>query len=114
MGISVQQKNSETGSWKDLMYEIIDLDNGQYEVRYSASEGEVQIHVKLIDENGKGRPIRGSPFKPSFSKTAKNRANNYTGPLVNGWITGTLKNLEEFYQNTNTGHQAKLKDGDVK
>lgn len=31
------------------------------------------IHVKLMDENGKPRPIRGSPFRPTLTK--------YLGPL---------------------------------
>ena len=26
------------------------------------------IHVKLMDENGKPRPIRGSPFRPTLTK----------------------------------------------
>merc|ERR1712190_550605 len=29
------------------------------------------------------------------------------------WINGTLKSLDDFYQTTNTGHQTKIKDGDV-
>jgi dynein heavy chain len=72
------------------------------------------IQVKVMDENNRPRPIRGSPCKPTFTKTAKNRANQYTGPLVSQWVSATLKGLDEFYQTTNVGHQIKLKDGDVK
>lgn len=35
------------------------------------------IHVKLMDENGKPRPIRGSPFRPTLTKCL--------GPLK-GWL----------------------------
>ncbi|CAK0791281.1 unnamed protein product [Prorocentrum cordatum] len=98
---------------RDLPFELLDKDNGQYEIKYIAEEGDVEIHVKLLDENGKAQPIRGSPFKPSFTSSARNRANEYSGPLVTQWITGTLKGLDEFYQNTNTGYQTKIKEGDV-
>lgn len=90
--VTVQQREAtEDGKFvlKDLPCELIDINTGQYEVRYLADEGEVVCHVKLIDENGKQRPIRGSPFKPTFSKMAKNRANEYTGPLATSWITTT-------------------------
>ena len=43
----------------------------------------------------------------------RNRANEYSGPLVTAWIGGTLKKLDEFFQTTSVGHQTKLKDGDV-
>merc|ERR1712137_844576 len=86
---------------------------GQYECIYCGEEGEVEVHVKLMDEAGKPRPIRGSPFKPTFTKFGKNRANEYSGPLVGSWLTSTLKSLDEFYQTTNTGQLTKLKDGDV-
>ncbi|CAK9016337.1 unnamed protein product [Durusdinium trenchii] len=66
-----------------------------------------------MDENGKPRPIRGSPFRPTLTKMARNRANEYSGPVVTAWLGSTLKSLDEFYQTTNTGHQTKLKEGDV-
>ncbi|CAE8644450.1 unnamed protein product [Polarella glacialis] len=98
---------------RDLPFELLDLNNGKSEVTYMADECELVIHVKLIDENRKPRPIRGSPYKPTFSKMAKNRANEHSGPLVTAWIASTLKSLDEFYQTTNTGGQTKLKEGDV-
>ena len=47
------------------------------EVSYIADEGDVLIHVRLYDENGKPRPVRGSPFRPSFTKNARHRANDW-------------------------------------
>merc|ERR1712107_498941 len=99
--------------FEDLPYEITDKNDGQYEVKHQADEGDVVAHVKLVDENGKPRPIRGFPFKPTFSNMARNKANEYTGPLVSSFITSSLKSLDEFYQTTNVGHSIKLKDGDV-
>eukprot|EP00971_Amphidinium_carterae_P119981 2376497-Amphidinium_carterae.1 len=49
------------------------------QVKYVADEGEVVIHVRHIDENEKQRPVRGSPFKATFTKNSKQRANDYTG-----------------------------------
>mmetsp|Transcript_146756 Transcript_146756/g.471049 ORF Transcript_146756/g.471049 Transcript_146756/m.471049 type:complete len:4209 (+) Transcript_146756:103-12729(+) len=114
--ITVQQK-SALGDGKmlfeDLAFELHDKNNGQYEVTYVADEGDVVINVKLMDPNGKQKPVRGSPFKPTFTTTARNKANEYTGPIVTAFIGGTLKSLDEFYQSTNVGHAIKLKDGDV-
>jgi len=114
--ITVQQRvqNAEGKEvLRDLPFELLDLNNGKSEVTYIADECELVIHVKLIDENRKPRPIRGSPYKPTFSKMAKNRANEHSGPLVTAWIASTLKSLDEFYQTTSTGGQTKLKEGDV-
>merc|ERR1712187_796157 len=62
--ISVQQKvllDDGKESMRDLPFEFVDLNTGQYEVHYLADEGEVVIHVKLMDENNKPRPVLGSP-----------------------------------------------------
>merc|ERR1712112_176836 len=57
---------------------------------------------------------RGSPYKASFSKLAKNRANDYTGPLLQAFTLKTIKELEELNKSTDAGINAKLKDGDVR
>ncbi|CAE7831418.1 ODA11 [Symbiodinium sp. CCMP2592] len=114
--VTVQQKvlNSEGKEvFRDVCFELNDLNDGKTEVKYMADEGELVIHVKLMDENNKPRPIRGSPFRPTLTKMARNRANEYSGPVVTAWLSSTLKSLDEFYQTTNTGHQTKLKEGDV-
>jgi len=114
--VTVQQKvlNSDGKEvFRDVCFELNDLNDGKTEVKYMADEGELVIHVKLMDENNKPRPIRGSPFRPTLTKMARNRANEYSGPVVTAWLSSTLKSLDEFYQTTNTGHQTKLKEGDV-
>ena len=116
--ISIKQKvpakdENSKDSWVELPYDFHDHNTGQYEVKYVADEGEVRVEVKLKDENGKPRPVRGSPFRPTFTGMGRNRANEYSGPLVTAWIGGTLKKLDEFFQTTSVGHQTKLKDGDV-
>eukprot|EP00931_Biecheleriopsis_adriatica_P101533 TRINITY_DN7664_c0_g1_i1.p1 TRINITY_DN7664_c0_g1~~TRINITY_DN7664_c0_g1_i1.p1 ORF type:complete len:4295 (+),score=1011.97 TRINITY_DN7664_c0_g1_i1:399-12887(+) len=99
---------------RDVPHEILDFDNGQYEVRYVAEEGQLIIKVCLVDENGKPRPIRGSPFQASMIQHAKNRANDYLGPNVSQWLQHTLKGLEEFQRSTEAGQSMKLKENDVK
>merc|ERR1711924_52181 len=105
-----QKKHGADGkdTMKDLPFELIDMDNGCYEMVYTADEGEVVIHVKHIDDRQKPRPIRGSPFKPTFTNFGKNRANEYTGPLISGFCVNTLKSLEEFYKTTEAGINTKL------
>ena len=44
---------------------------------------------------------------------ARNKSNEYAGAATFNWITSTMKGLSEFYEVTNTGHQTKLKEGDV-
>jgi dynein heavy chain len=126
--VSVQQITAEspvhspvrTGgtSGKDNNQEVPclvqDCENGQYEVRYTANEGPLIIHVRLRDETGSLKPIRGSPFMPTMIKNAKNRANEYTGPLLNAWVSKEMKGLEEFYRVTEVGRSTKIADGDIK
>lgn len=101
--------------YEDIPFEFIDLDNGRYEVIYEvpAPGGEVQISVDLVGQNEKLMKIRGSPFTASFTDTAKNRANEYTGPLMNQFIVSTIKGLEEYVKTTDAGIHAKVKEGDV-
>merc|ERR1740130_2510556 len=65
-------------SFQEIPFELVDNNNGQYEVRYLIDAPcEALIHVKLTDELSKHRPIRGSPFKPTFVQDGKHRANEY-------------------------------------
>jgi hypothetical protein len=51
--------------------EVIDLDNGTYEIKYKAETDEpLKIWVYYQTENGDFEEIRGSPFTAEFSKTA--------------------------------------------
>ncbi|CAK0896868.1 unnamed protein product, partial [Prorocentrum cordatum] len=97
-----------------LPIEIEDLDNGQYEVRYVGEVGDVIVHVSLVDEHGKQRPVRGSPFKSTHIQYAKTSANEYLGSSVHVWLTSTLKRLEDFNRSTELGLNARPKDDDVK
>ncbi|CAK8988142.1 Dynein alpha chain [Durusdinium trenchii] len=90
--VYVNEKGKE--SLRELPHEIIDFDTGQYEVRYIPEPGDLIIRVSMVDELGKPRPIRGSPFKASSIQYAKNRANEYLGPIVHSWLSQTLKSLE--------------------
>ena len=60
--------------------EIIDPDNGTYEVVYTATQpGPVQIDVTFKDDKGKFVPIRGSPYTASFSEDTNKNFNELTG-----------------------------------
>ena len=48
--------------------EIIDPDNGQYIVKFEVEdECEVKIDILFEDDKGKMVPVRGTPYKGSFS-----------------------------------------------
>ncbi|CAJ1331853.1 unnamed protein product [Effrenium voratum] len=110
--VYVNEKGKE--SLREVPHEILDFDTGQYEVRYVAEPGDLVIKVSMVDELGKPRPIRGSPFKASCVQYAKNRANDYLGPNVQTWLSQTLKSLDEFQRSTEAGQGAKLSEEDVK
>lgn len=111
--ISVMQDGEELYDESTCFH---DFDNGRYEVTYTAKAGggDITVRVNLIDENDKEQPIRGSPFTATCCETAKPRANEYAGPLVVGFITKSVKELEEFFKATDAGINIKLNAGDVK
>jgi len=58
-------------STKLIPAEVIDLDNGTYEVKYKVEKEEpVKIWVYYQTEDEQFEEIRGSPFTGEFSKTA--------------------------------------------
>jgi hypothetical protein len=58
-------------STKLIPAEVIDLDNGTYEVKYKVdSEEPVMIWVYYQTEDDQFEEIRGSPFTAKFSKAA--------------------------------------------
>jgi len=51
--------------------EVIDLDNGTYEIKYKTETDEqLKIWVYYQTEDEEYEEIRGSPFTAEFSKTA--------------------------------------------
>ncbi len=57
-----------TGEGGPVPVELIDLDNGSYCVKYQVDEEcEVKVDILFEDENKKLVPIRGCPYKGSFS-----------------------------------------------
>jgi hypothetical protein len=52
----------------------------------------------------KKKKIPGSPFKATFTDTAKNKANDYTGPLMTNFVLATLKSLEDYCKTTDAGN----------
>jgi dynein heavy chain len=53
---------------KDVPCQVIDKDDGQYIVKYQVDEElECKIDILFEDDKGKMVPLRGSPYKSSFS-----------------------------------------------
>jgi len=111
-----EEGHEEPTKWKfeDTPFEFIDHDTGKYEVVYTPEECEYKIEVYLKGDNEKEHKIRGTPFFASAVTAAKNRANDYTGPLMVNFVSSTMKALDEYAKSTDSGIHAKLKDGDVK
>ncbi|CAD7974700.1 unnamed protein product [Amoebophrya sp. A25] len=100
--------------FEDAPFEFIDHDTGKYEVVYTPDEAEYKIEVFLKGDNEKEYKIRGTPFMASAVSAAKNRANDYTGPLMVNFVSSTMKALDEYAKSTDAGIHAKIKDGDVR
>lgn len=87
-----------------VKFTIKDLEDGSYEVRYKVDEEcETLIDVKYLDENGQLQPVRGNPFKGSFSAAVKGEANNNSlvGAATGNFVRTSLKNIREFLKETN-------------
>lgn len=98
---------------QELQSEVTDKDNGQYLVSYTATEVcQVSVAITFEDDKGKMVPIRGSPYKATFSAKASANANNLTGPAMQKHIAAQLEDIHTFIMETTKG--ASTKDKSVK
>ena len=68
---------------EEIPSEIVDNDDGTYTVKYTVPEEiEVEIHINFKDDKERMVPIRGSPYKASFTSKAKPTDNTITGGAV--------------------------------
>ena len=68
---------------KEIPCQIIDNDNGQYDVKYYCdSEDPLSISILFLDDKGKMVPVRGSPYTITGKKGADVKTNAMTGPLM--------------------------------
>ncbi|OMJ82808.1 hypothetical protein SteCoe_16405 [Stentor coeruleus] len=94
---------------EEIPYEIVDNNNGMYNVSYTPPEGELSIEVLFEDEKLQTSHIRGSPFTPAFKAGASAKANDPMGPLMSQFLASTLGELEAFIQTTQDGINIKGK-----
>lgn len=84
--------------------EIIDNNNGQYEVKFQyEEEGELNVDVLFADEKGEYFNIRGAPFKAKFSNEAPATNNEIKGEAYTQHIKKKLSSIEAFIKNASEG-----------
>lgn len=76
-----------TDTNEEIPNEIVDKDDGQYIVKYQVPEEcDVKIDILFEDDKGKMVPLRGCPYKASFSGKSAPNVNNLTGPAMGKYI----------------------------
>lgn len=102
---------------KEIPCEVEDRNDGSYAVTYKVEEPcEVKVEILFEDDKGKLVPVRGSPYKASFSDKSAANHNILTGPAMQKYIQGGLENTHAFIADTAKGTSTKDKNiqADVK
>jgi len=109
-------KITKVGDNSEIPNQLHDKDNGSYEVKYQVEEEcEVKIDIFFQDDKGKMVPLRGSPYRASFSAKSAAGVNNITGPAMEKHLKSGLDELHNFIVETTKGAQTKDKNiNDVK
>lgn len=94
---------------EEVPYEIVDNNNGMYDVTFTPPEGELIIEVLFEDEKLQTSHIRGSPFNPTFRLGSNPKNNDPLGPSMAHFISHTLNDLETFITSTQDGINIKGK-----
>jgi len=80
-------------------------------VKYTAEEEcECKIEIMFEDDKGKFVPLRGSPYKSSFSAKSSSNVNNLTGPAMGKYIANELEQIHSFISETIKGAATKDKN----
>lgn len=88
---------------KLIAAEVIDLDNGTYEVKYkNESEEPVKIWVYYQNEEEQYEEIRGSPFTAEFSKAATAKNGSMEGKSLQEYISTNLNDISSYLSTTKT------------
>ena len=83
--------------------EVIDLDNGTYEIKYKTETDEpLMIWVYYQTEEDNYEEIRGSPFTAEFSKTAPSKNGQMEGRSLEQFITKNLEDIQQYLKSTKT------------
>lgn len=91
------------------------MQDGQYFCSYTSNEEcEVEIRIEFEDDKGRMVPLRGSPYKASFSSKAKAADNTMIGGVMAKYIAKELEGLNtsfgETKKNISTKDKESLKD----
>ena len=96
---------------RSIQNELIDHDNGSYTVKYMVEEEcECKIEILFEDDSKKLVPIRGSPYRASFSAKSQPQVNGLTGPAMNKYLQNGLEEIHTFISETTKGAQTKEKN----
>lgn len=103
-------KITKVGENTEIPCQLTDKDNGSYEVKYQVEEEcDVKVEILFQDDKGKYVPIRGTPYKASFSAKSAPAVNNLTGVAMDKYIKSGLEELHSFIVETTKGAQTKDK-----
>lgn len=87
-------KKAPKAQLEEIPSYITDNDNGTYTVKYTVpDEIEVEIHINFRDDKDRMVPIRGSPYKASFTSKAKATDNTITGGAMEKHIKKECERL---------------------
>jgi len=100
-----------TADNSEVAAQLIDRDNGSYQVKYQMDdESEIKIEILFEDDKGKMVHIRGSPYKANFKVASAANTNVITGPAMVKFIHSGLEELHSFILETTKGAQTKDKN----
>lgn len=111
----IQGEADEDGNSKmekiEIPCEITDKDDGFYFCKYQCDhEGEVNIDIKFLNDKEEFVPIRGVPFKASFTATASSKDNLLTGSAMDRHIKKELERLTNMMAESKKELNTKDKD----
>jgi hypothetical protein len=90
---------------------VIDNQNGCYSCCYTVeNEGEVEVTINFLDDKGKMVPIRGCPYKSTFSNKGLAKDNLMTGSLMDKYIKKELESIQTNLSDTRKQIATKDKD----
>merc|ERR1711957_119292 len=89
---------------EDIPCEVIDKDDGQYSVIYTATrQCKLKIKVEFRDEQGFMVNCRGSPYSAGFDEETPAKANTTIGPSLQMNAKNLAELLSEFMNKTSEG-----------
>jgi len=98
-------------SVEDIPCEIEDKEDGNYICKYQCDhEGDVMIDIQFMNDKEQFVPIRGVPFKASFSAEAVSKDNLLTGSAMDKHIKKELERLTTLMNDNKKELNTKDKD----